>query len=172
MGHRDLWVAPIIRRDSGAVAQWIEQRFPKPRVGGSSPLSPTTIIPEFKRLYGNTIKPLSARWARHWLACRSAQRRWCCHAMSTSCRRRYARGVGLVIIDPIVSFSARDLDMKNCWVKVVILCVTQVNCSASLPQSWVSRATAEAEWPAAECTRRSTPDPPRSQPRPDRHAAR
>jgi hypothetical protein len=25
----------------GAVAQWIEHRFPKPCVGGSSPLSPT-----------------------------------------------------------------------------------------------------------------------------------
>ena len=25
----------------GAVAQWIERRFPKPCVGGSSPLSPT-----------------------------------------------------------------------------------------------------------------------------------
>jgi hypothetical protein len=27
----------------GAVAQWIERRFPKPCVGGSSPLSPTCI---------------------------------------------------------------------------------------------------------------------------------
>jgi hypothetical protein len=26
----------------GAVAQWIERRFPKPCVGGSSPLSPTS----------------------------------------------------------------------------------------------------------------------------------
>src|SRR6266480_2203526 len=32
------------RACDGAVAQWIERRFPKPCVGGSSPLSPTSLI--------------------------------------------------------------------------------------------------------------------------------
>jgi hypothetical protein len=31
--------------ESGAVAQWIERRFPKPCVGGSSPLSPIQANP-------------------------------------------------------------------------------------------------------------------------------
>ncbi len=43
----------IVASARGAVAQWIERRFPKPCVGGSSPLSPT---PQYYVHTANTSK--------------------------------------------------------------------------------------------------------------------
>ena len=65
--------APVMHRFRGPVAQWIEQRFPKPLVGGSTPLRPTSISkgPRAQRTTAKeittaklqqNIKGLGTRW--------------------------------------------------------------------------------------------------------------